>query len=125
MNRMVLHSRVGADGVLHISVPMGESDAGRDVQVTIDPVGPSPMTQEEWRNFVLSTAGSVTGPSFVRHDQGEYEHRVAVTHLLDTNSCVDHLRRGPASPITTKLAAAAPGFERTWPAWVHPLGPTT
>ena len=49
MNRVVLHSRVGADGVLHISVPMGESDAGREVQVTIDPVGPSPMTQEEWR----------------------------------------------------------------------------
>jgi tRNA(fMet)-specific endonuclease VapC len=32
-----------------------------------------------------------------------------VTHLLDTNSCVDHLRRGPASHITSKLAAAAPG----------------
>jgi tRNA(fMet)-specific endonuclease VapC len=32
-----------------------------------------------------------------------------VTHLLDTNSCVDHLRRGPASNITTKLAAAVPG----------------
>jgi tRNA(fMet)-specific endonuclease VapC len=32
-----------------------------------------------------------------------------VTHLLDTNSCVDHLRRGQASNITVKLAAAVPG----------------
>jgi tRNA(fMet)-specific endonuclease VapC len=32
-----------------------------------------------------------------------------VTHLLDTNSCVDHLRRGPASNVTAKLGAAVPG----------------
>jgi tRNA(fMet)-specific endonuclease VapC len=30
-------------------------------------------------------------------------------HLLDTNSCVDHLRRGPASHIAATLAAAVPG----------------
>ena len=32
-----------------------------------------------------------------------------MTHLLDTNSCVDHLRRGLASTVTAKLAAALPG----------------
>ena len=32
-----------------------------------------------------------------------------MTHLLETNSSVDHLRRGPASNITAKLAAAVPG----------------
>lgn len=32
-----------------------------------------------------------------------------MTHLLDTNSCVNHLRLGQASNVTTKLAAAAPG----------------
>ena len=32
-----------------------------------------------------------------------------MTHLFDTNSCVDHLRRGQASNITARLAAAAPG----------------
>ncbi len=32
-----------------------------------------------------------------------------MTHLLDTNSCVDHLRRGQASNITVRLAAALPG----------------
>jgi len=54
MNRMVLHSRVGSDGVLHITVPIGKEDADREVQVTIDPLraGPPSMTQEEWRAFV-------------------------------------------------------------------------
>ena len=47
MNRMVVHSRVGADGVLHITVPIGEAEADREVQVTIDAAGPRPMTQEE------------------------------------------------------------------------------
>lgn len=75
MNRMVLHARVGADGVLHLTVPIGTTDADREVQVTIDPVGPPAMTQEEWRHFVRTTAGSVTDPSFVRHEQGEYERR--------------------------------------------------
>lgn len=32
-----------------------------------------------------------------------------MTHLLDTNSCVDHLRRGQASNITAKLGAAVAG----------------
>jgi tRNA(fMet)-specific endonuclease VapC len=32
-----------------------------------------------------------------------------VTHLLDTNSCVHHLRRGTASNITARLGAAVPG----------------
>jgi tRNA(fMet)-specific endonuclease VapC len=32
-----------------------------------------------------------------------------LTHLLDTNSCINHLRLGQASNVTTKLASAAPG----------------
>jgi hypothetical protein len=78
MNRTVLQSRVASDGVLCITVPIGKEAADREVQVTIDPVqvGPSTsMTQEEWRDFVLKTAGSITDPSFVRHEQGEYEVR--------------------------------------------------
>jgi hypothetical protein len=75
MNRMVLHSRVGRDGILHITVPIGSDAADQEVQVTIDPVGPSPFTQEEWRKFVQTTAGSVSDPSFARQEQGEYERR--------------------------------------------------
>lgn len=75
MNRMVLHSRVGADGILQLTAPIGEAEADREVQVTIDPVGPPPMTQDEWRQFIQSTAGTITDPSFVRLEQGEYERR--------------------------------------------------
>ena len=75
MNRLVVHSRVGADGVLHLSVPVGEADADKEVTVTIDPAAPRTMTQEEWRQFVLSTAGSITDPTFQRPPQGEYERR--------------------------------------------------
>jgi tRNA(fMet)-specific endonuclease VapC len=32
-----------------------------------------------------------------------------VTHLLDTNTCVEYLRLGQASNIAAKLAAAGPG----------------
>ena len=78
MNRIVVQSRVGADGVLQLSVPIGVSDADRAVEVTIEPADAASSKQighEEWRNFVLSTAGSVTDPSFMRHEQGDYERR--------------------------------------------------
>ena len=32
-----------------------------------------------------------------------------MSHLLDTNSWIDHLRRRPTSKVTAKLAAAPPG----------------
>ncbi len=32
-----------------------------------------------------------------------------MSHLLDTNSFIDHLRRGPASNVTAKLIAAPSG----------------
>ncbi len=32
-----------------------------------------------------------------------------MSHLLDTNAFVDHLRRGPQSRVTAKLLAAPPG----------------
>jgi hypothetical protein len=75
MNRMVVHSRIGADGVLHLTVPIGKEQADREVEITIAPVATPAMTQEEWRQFVLSTAGSITDPTFQRHPQGEYERR--------------------------------------------------
>ena len=31
------------------------------------------MTPEEWREFVMSVAGSIPDPSFRRHDQGRFE----------------------------------------------------
>jgi hypothetical protein len=35
---MVVHSRVGTDGVLQLTVPIGPEEADKEVQVTIDPL---------------------------------------------------------------------------------------
>lgn len=32
-----------------------------------------------------------------------------MSHLLDANTCIDHLRHGPSSKVTTKLLSAAAG----------------
>ncbi len=32
-----------------------------------------------------------------------------MTHLLDANACIDHLRHGPTSKVSAKLLAATPG----------------
>lgn len=73
MNRVVVQSRIGADGVLHLTVPIGKAEADQEVQVTIDPIAKPTMT-EEWRQFVLSTAGAWQG-DLERPAQGEYEQR--------------------------------------------------
>lgn len=45
------------------------------VTVTIEQATSPPMTQDEWGHFILSTAGSISDPTFLRHEQGEYEQR--------------------------------------------------
>lgn len=77
MDRIVIHSRVGADGVLRLNVPLGTEAADGDVEVTIDPVRTAlqkTADQEEWTQFVLSTAGAWQG-DLERPEQGEYEER--------------------------------------------------
>jgi hypothetical protein len=74
MTPIELRSKVGPDGVLTLTVPIGIAEAGREVKVVVESV-PTPMTPEEWRRFIEETAGSITDPTFRRHDQGEYEQR--------------------------------------------------
>ena len=75
MTRKTLRSRIGADGVLHLEVPLGEPEAGLEVRVTIEPLTPAhPMTREEWAAFLARTAGAWQG-EFERPAPGEYETR--------------------------------------------------
>ncbi len=77
MNRIVVKSKVGIDGVLHLSLPVGLADAGEDVQVTVESYGPLPdksQTPEVWRSWVQEMAGSWRG-DFERPPQGDYEER--------------------------------------------------
>jgi len=74
MNRVIVKTRIDADGVLRVTIPLTPEDANREVEVTIEPTGPPPMTQEEWRQFIMSTAGTWQG-EFERPEQGEFEER--------------------------------------------------
>jgi hypothetical protein len=75
MNRMIVRSRVGADGVLRVNVPVGKDEADQEVQVTVEPLAPkAAMTQEEWEAWVDSMAGTWKG-DFERPPQLPLEER--------------------------------------------------
>jgi hypothetical protein len=74
MNRIVVKSRVGSNGVLQLTLPVGPADAGQEVQVTVEPAGPPALSPDEWRQRVLETAGKWQG-ELERPEQGEYEQR--------------------------------------------------
>ncbi len=74
MNRTIVKSMVGRDGILHLTLPVGLEEAGKEVQVTVEPAPPEPVSQEEWRRVILSTAGKWQG-EFERPELGEYEAR--------------------------------------------------
>jgi hypothetical protein len=79
MTHIEIRSRVGADGVLTIALPLGAADANREVKVTVEPVGvsspSSPPSGNEWRDFVTAMAGCISDPTFQRPEQGKYERR--------------------------------------------------
>jgi len=73
MTRMNLIARVGADGVLH--VPLGQTEANREVCVTIEPVNSAaPKSSQDYLDFLKETAGVWQG-DFERPEQGPYEAR--------------------------------------------------
>jgi hypothetical protein len=74
MNRISVISRVNEKGELHLSLAVGVANANQEVQVTVEPVASATLTPEEWRAWVLSTAGKWQG-DFERPEQGEYELR--------------------------------------------------
>ncbi len=75
MTQLKLNARVGADGVLRLTVPVGMQEADREVQITVEPVSAKKaMTPSEWAAWVDSKAGRWQG-EFERPPQGAYEER--------------------------------------------------
>jgi len=74
MNRMIVNSRVGPDGVLHVTVSVGSANADRQVRVTIEPADESPAEADEYRNWLRTVAGKWQG-DFERPLQGLAEQR--------------------------------------------------
>jgi hypothetical protein len=75
MKRWIFQTTIGEDGIL--SVPLGVEESHREVLVTVEPIDDrtKSMTQDEWRAFVLATAGSIDDPTFERPPQGSVETR--------------------------------------------------
>jgi hypothetical protein len=74
MTSIELTSKVDASGVLNLCIPLGTAEAFREVRVIVEPLD-KVMSDEQWRQFVCETAGSITDPTFQRHPQGEFERR--------------------------------------------------
>ena len=77
MDTIQVHSRVGADGVLKLSLPLGPTDANTDVVITIQPAATSSVRspEREWNKFLDDTFGSCAELGVERGPQGEYETR--------------------------------------------------
>jgi len=69
MKRIESEHVLDADGVLHLDLPLGATEAGRKVVVTVRLL-PRPMSQEEWHRFVGEMAGSL-GDDFRLADEDE------------------------------------------------------
>jgi hypothetical protein len=74
MTSIEVKSKVDASGVLNLSIPLGLADANREVRVIVEPVD-DVVSDEQWKQFVNETAGSISDATFLRHPQGEFEQR--------------------------------------------------
>jgi hypothetical protein len=66
MTSIELRTRVGPDGVLTLTIPVGMSEANREVKVVVEPaedrgLKPATISREEWERFVARTAGAWEG----------------------------------------------------------------
>ena len=74
MTSIEVKSKVDANGVLNLSIPIGRADANQEVRVVVEPLE-NVLSREQWRQFVRTTAGSIADSTFQRHPQGEFEQR--------------------------------------------------
>ena len=77
MRSIELRARVGSDGILALKVPIGVSEADREVAVTVRLLEQpqSSTDREAWKRFVDETAGQWSGEPLIRPPQGDYEVR--------------------------------------------------
>ncbi len=76
MTRFKVKTKIGADGVLRLEVPAGPTDAGQEVELTVEPVA-SNKPDKDYLEFLRSTAGAWQG-EFERLPKEDYEIRDAL-----------------------------------------------
>lgn len=77
MTRMIVHSKVDADGILRLAVPLGSGEADREMQITIESAMPKDAAGEDYHAWLDSVAGRWQG-EFERMPQGTFESRDAL-----------------------------------------------
>lgn len=76
-----LTATAGADGVLHLALPVGAGEYEVAVEVTPKPAAGRKPTPEElgWPpGFFEQVVGSIDDPAFQRYPQGEFEPRGSI-----------------------------------------------
>lgn len=74
MSRIVVQSKVGADGILRVEIPLGVFDVDRDVQVIVEQMQPVDADHEAYVKSLRALYGSWKG-DFERMPQGDFEER--------------------------------------------------
>ena len=75
METFTLHSRVGADGLLKLQVPVKVTNTELEVVLIVQPVEPAGEKVGWPPGFFEQTYGSFRDQPLVREPQGEYEVR--------------------------------------------------
>ncbi len=75
METITLHSRVGADGVLKLQVPVKATNTDLEVVLIEQPVAPAGRELGWPPGFFEQTYGSFREQPIIRESQGEYEVR--------------------------------------------------
>jgi hypothetical protein len=76
MKTIKLRSHVGADGTLHLDLPVGLTDTELEITLTIKAIEPKIEEELGWSpQFFERTAGAWEGEPIVRERQEEYEQR--------------------------------------------------
>jgi hypothetical protein len=74
MRTIQVRGKTGADGVLHLSIPLGTPEAEFEAVVVVQPQAPSGVHPDWPPGFFEKTAGAWQG-ELERAPQGEYEKR--------------------------------------------------
>ena len=75
METITLHSRVGADGLLKLQVPLNLTNTELEVVLIVQPVASVAESLGWPQGFFEQTYGSFRDQPLVRESQGEYEVR--------------------------------------------------
>lgn len=77
MSHVEIKSRVGADGILALTIPLGQAQANREVKITVEAVDErAGEGHERWVRFVDEVSGAWQGEGLVRPEQGDFESRL-------------------------------------------------